>query len=386
MNAPVSQQQQEQLVLDAPLIALTQKCNGDLRLVLHSFFSFLHRRTDFYCVHNPQDVQEGNRVSMGFREGDAEKLLLAAFRQFPLRRMPPVSQLVSNRKDATSSTNSSSSGTSSDSHKEQRPSTEKTNNDDDHQNNASAKDKDVTKKKKHDDEDEFKIRYTADGHQVPIGNGGSTKQYKWTQTLQEVTIAMPLPSTPPDTPTMTTTTTTTITRAKDLIVEMKPLHICIGKKSETDEKVVSLLLKGELVEKIRPDECTWSIESNVMLITLEKMEKKWWDRIFKEDEERIDLALVDKTHLISDYDEATQGMIRRILFDQRQERLGLSKSDKILLKQQRQQEKGKGDLEKNVREDTGLGALKDCHGNSVEADNLPAGVEFIDKYNFPVDS
>jgi hypothetical protein len=131
-----------------------------------------------------------------------------------------------------------------------------------------------------------------------------------------------------------------------------------------------MLINGELLGKIRPDECTWSIESNVMLITLEKMEKRWWDRIFKDETETIDLSLVDKTHKISDYDEATQGMIRRILFDQRQERLGLSKSHENVRRNQQ-------------NEDTGLGALKDCCGNSIDVDELPAGVEFIDKHNFP---
>lgn len=348
------QQQQTQQLLDAPLIALTQRCNGDLRVVLHSFFSFLHRRTDFYYVHNPQDVQEGNHVNIGFREGDAEKLLLAAFRQFPLRRMPPVSQLKNGPPPPTSTTSSSNS-TMKDESNDKDVKNEL--NQDLGKSDAGVRNGSQTKNNKEKDRGEKdEIRYTSEGHQVPIGNGGSTKHYKWTQTLQEVTIAMPLPTSPD-------------VRAKDLHVEMKPCHVHVQIKS-TDK----MLLEGELVERIRPDECTWSIESNVMLITLDKMEKKWWDRIFKEEVEKIDLALVDKTHKISDYDEATQGMIRRILFDQRQERLGLAKSDALLSKTEKQ---------KNKKEDTGLGALKDCHGNSVEADSLPAGVEFIDKHNFP---
>ena len=74
--------------MDAPLIALTQQCNGDLRQLLKAFFSFLNRRTDFYLVPHPEDVEGGRPSKMGFKEGDAEKMLLAAFRQFPLRRIP----------------------------------------------------------------------------------------------------------------------------------------------------------------------------------------------------------------------------------------------------------------------------------------------------------
>ena len=51
--------------LDAPLIALTNQCGGDLRRLMFAFFSFLHRRTDFYLVPRQDDVQNG--ATMGFR-------------------------------------------------------------------------------------------------------------------------------------------------------------------------------------------------------------------------------------------------------------------------------------------------------------------------------
>ena len=38
--------------LDAPLIALTQQCGGDLRRLMFAYFSFLHRRTDFYSLYD----------------------------------------------------------------------------------------------------------------------------------------------------------------------------------------------------------------------------------------------------------------------------------------------------------------------------------------------
>jgi hypothetical protein len=58
---------------------------------MFSFFSFLNRRTDFYLVPPVEDVTAGV-AKTGFPEGDAEKLLLAAFRQFPLWRIPPKKQ------------------------------------------------------------------------------------------------------------------------------------------------------------------------------------------------------------------------------------------------------------------------------------------------------
>jgi D-alanyl-D-alanine carboxypeptidase len=72
-------------------VALTNQCQGDLRQLMFSFFSFLNRRTDFYLVPPVEDVTAGV-AKTGFPEGDAEKLLLAAFRQFPLWRIPPKKQ------------------------------------------------------------------------------------------------------------------------------------------------------------------------------------------------------------------------------------------------------------------------------------------------------
>ena len=92
-------------------IELVQRSHGDLRQLLSSFFSFLHRRTDLYCItdggintnninSNNNDNDDNNHdatttantnKNMGFKEGEAEKIIIAAFRQFPLRRITPPS-------------------------------------------------------------------------------------------------------------------------------------------------------------------------------------------------------------------------------------------------------------------------------------------------------
>ncbi len=85
------------------------------------------------------------------------------------------------------------------------------------------------------------------------------------------------------------------------------------------------------MERIRPEESTWTIESNALLLTLEKVKKTWWATVFVGDDE-IDTHLIDSTRNISDYDESTQGALRKIMFDQNQQRLGLPTSDEILRK------------------------------------------------------
>ncbi|CAM9328417.1 unnamed protein product [Heterosigma akashiwo] len=71
---------------DDVLLGLAGQCGG-IQPLLAAFFSFLHRKTDFYVVHADDD----NQAKMGFRAGAAEKILLQSFRKFPYKPMPPPS-------------------------------------------------------------------------------------------------------------------------------------------------------------------------------------------------------------------------------------------------------------------------------------------------------
>jgi HSP20 family molecular chaperone IbpA len=316
--------------LDAPLIDLANKSGGDLRRLLFAFFSFLHRRTDFYVVPNEEDIKEGVPLKMGFREGDAEKLLLAAFRQFPLRKMP--------RMGTTDTTNTSSAKETSPIEKTSAPEAKVSH-------RGAQQDKAPTASMTGESAEKAlapvksatnpmdEIRYTEEGLQVPVGNGGSTERYIWTQTIDEtsVLVAVPVGS-----------------KGKDLSVSLKPSSITVRmKKAVEGEDEPRTLLEGDLAENIRIDESTWSLEGGVLLLTLDKLKKTWWDTVLIGDE-KIDTTLFDSRRRIDEYDESTQGALRKILFDQRQEQMGLPTSDEIL-------------------------------GKVSKIPPLPKGVEYIDK-------
>jgi cytoskeletal protein RodZ len=81
----------------------------------------------------PHDDDAGKDHRLGFKEGEAEKLLLAAFRQFPLRKMPkqtapardPPGKTTTTTTNATTTktTTSSSSSSGSSSHTTSAPTT-----------------------------------------------------------------------------------------------------------------------------------------------------------------------------------------------------------------------------------------------------------------------
>lgn len=344
--------------MDAPLVALTQQCNGDLRQLLFAVFSFLHRRTDFYFVPHPEDLEEG-KATMGFKEGDAEKLLLAAFRQFPLRRIPkggpPAMAAAAKKKKgdgvAVASKASSSSAKSS--------ATSDATNDtkatkiteaissavslkpDDSSGAKAVEEGDVAASLSTLEGNMKGVHYNEEGLQVPVGNGGSMPRYKWTQTLDETTVLIGVPGT---------------LRAKDLDVKITPSKLVVKtKKPLSQGESPHVFAEGELSGKVRPDESTWTVEGGVMIITLDKLQKKYWSNVLVGDE-KIDTEQVDSRRHISDYDEITQAQIRKTIFDQTQYHKGLPTSDELL---------GADD-----------GKPKSSKGRIPE---LPPGVEFIDQ-------
>jgi hypothetical protein len=266
-------------VIDAPLIALANWSGGDHRKFLYAFFSFLHRRTDFYLVPHPDDVKDGkNNTKMGFSEGDAEKLLLAAFRQFPLRRMPKQKDQVEGSINAEGGDDPKAAAIPSP--KEPQ---------------SLVADKDLL-------DPMHGVRYNEEKKQIPVGNGGSTPVFKWTQNLEECTVLLPVP---PD-----------CSRGKDLVVDIQSKHIRVKAKAtlEGDTEPRSFL-SGDLTEPIKPGESTWSIESGILTLILFKQKKTFWKAVFSGDEE-IDTTLVDSRRHIQDYDESTQAQIRKIMHQQ----------------------------------------------------------------------
>jgi HSP20 family molecular chaperone IbpA len=284
---------------EGPLLELAQRSQGDIRKLLTAFFSFLHRRTDFYCVHDTEEERAELSEApsrMGFREGDAEKLLLASFRQFPLRRIPRNRPLDASYASETNVDNSPSSYVPS------------------NISSATTVAASTTSSYLTD------IQYTEEGLQIPVGNGGSTERYQWTQSLEECTILVGL------SPGL---------RAKDLVVSLQPTSISVRKKhldssveNTNDVNLSGVILEGELSQRIVPSESTWTFEGGVLQISLYKKLKTFWNSILVGDA-KIDATLVDSRRNVNTYDEVTQAQIRKIIFDQQQASKGLPTSDEL---------------------------------------------------------
>ncbi len=122
-------------------------------------------------------------------------------------------------------------------------------------------------------------------------NGGFTQKYKWGQTLEEVTVHLPLEDG---------------VRARDLRVELKRASLSVARKAGGS----GALLEGELFQPIRTDESTWMVEDGTLVLQLAKDNKRavnvgpsteWWHGIFAGED-----TLDPDAHSVQDYVRADQ--------------------------------------------------------------------------------
>uniref|UniRef100_A0A3Q7I8G7 CS domain-containing protein n=1 Tax=Solanum lycopersicum TaxID=4081 RepID=A0A3Q7I8G7_SOLLC len=148
-------------------------------------------------------------------------------------------------------------------------------------------------------------------------NGLDMENYSWGQSLQEVTINVPVPP--------VSILFTLGTKSRFIIVEIKANTLKVGLKNQP------LILDGEYFKGVKVDECYWSLEDQKEIsILLTKQNKcDWWKSLFKGGEE-IDTQKVEpEPSKLSDLDTETRAAVEKMMFDQRQKQMGLPSSEEI---------------------------------------------------------
>eukprot|EP00903_Cladosiphon_okamuranus_P013661 g12722.t1 len=345
---------------------------GSLEALLRVFFSFLHRNTDFYVTFDPATTA---KAGMGFPSGKAEQLLLRAFRSFPYKPYGGGADEQQRQRSSTGGGQGTATASSarspptappsgSISRKKEAPSPVARSTGTSGQAAPVAKAKAAPKsptasasasppappaaagggaphspapQPNRTAAGDMRVRYTQDGKQVPIGNGGVTPRYYWTQTVNEATVYVDVPPG---------------TRSKDVECVIQPSRLklrvrgagaatggacraagegggALGRDSKGEKRDGDLIFDGELPSVVSREDSMWSLnDGTTVVISFEKTTKSWWKSVVEGDPE-IDTSKVDSTTKISEYDGETQGAIRKIMFDQRQKSLGLPTSDQL---------------------------------------------------------
>lgn len=140
-------------------------------------------------------------------------------------------------------------------------------------------------------------------------NGDATEKYKWSQQFNEVQVQIDIPKG---------------TKGKDLLVVMKSTKLKVQLKSQPEP-----IIDGELDSSIKPDDSFWTIEDSTRLIlTLAKANETIWKTVIKGDQE-IDPTKVDNSKELKDFDEETQGHLRKVLYEQQRKNAGLPTTEEM---------------------------------------------------------
>ncbi|KAI9713739.1 MAG: hypothetical protein M1812_006577 [Candelaria pacifica] len=135
--------------------------------------------------------------------------------------------------------------------------------------------------------------------------------YKWTQTIQDVDITVPVPGN---------------IKGRDLEVVLTKNRLKVAIKGQTP------IIDGDLPKAIHVDESTWTLEpvsdGKEVAIHLDKVNKmEWWAHVVTT-APAIDTSKIQpENSKLSDLDGETRTMVEKMMYDQRQKEMGKPTSD-----------------------------------------------------------
>lgn len=157
----------------------------------------------------------------------------------------------------------------------------------------------------------------------PIGNGGKTDKYVWTQTLEEMHMYISVPKG---------------IKGKDLKINIETTKCHVSIKGQP------AIVEGEFPEKIKADESLWTLEDDetggkVVHLAIQKWTGQWhwWDCAIKGDAKIDTQKIQPEPSQLSDLDGETRSTVEKMMFDQRQKQMGLPSSDEMKKQEMLQQ-------------------------------------------------
>ncbi|XP_065838530.1 nuclear migration protein nudC-like [Oscarella lobularis] len=289
---------------DAILISIARQHEGGIEELLDTFFGFLRRKTDFFAGVGKEKAEK--MVLAKFREHqkiaqakikaeeDARRAEEEAAKKRKAKKAesgPKIVELPDKDEEEVPAAKTPKKSEDTKPAKEPTPPTEE------------SKSKDQDSDSETDPEEKGKLRPNS-------GNGGDYDHYKWTQTLGEVDVHVPLKASFP-------------VRSRDVVCNIQQSHLTIGLKG------FDPIAKGPLNGKVKVEESFWTLEDKkLVVIHLEKINKmQWWNKVIDSDPEINTKKVQPENSKLGDLDLETRGMVEKMMYDQRQKEMGLPTSE-----------------------------------------------------------
>lgn len=304
---------------DGMLLAMAQQHEGGVQELLDTIFSFLARKTDFYT---------------GGGDGAAEQLIMEKFRKHQktavqvhekkkedaeadkrkrsdraVKKAEEEHKSIAGKVDEPKIkelTDEEAAELQAQLNKEKEPAINGVESSIDTPNSEAPQeakmDKDASDEEE-DPKDKGKLKPN-------VGNGCDMPNYRWTQTLSEVELKVPVK-------------VNFVIKGRDIVVDFQQKHLKVGLKGHPP------IIDDELYNKVKVEECCWVIDDKkAIAITLEKVNKmEWWTRLVLSDPEINTRKVNPEPSKLSDLDGETRSMVEKMMYDQRQKELGLPTSE-----------------------------------------------------------